>query len=183
MPLHVEKSQASFEQVHRSMHWNDWNMSWTYFNYLISLSLGVTGARDAKFTNSWYFWELGQPDKTLINQDKKNAYRGKIHCLACCSSPPLWYAHLSSDPTHWGSLISYPVYGHISTWLALIETSRHYTRSELLVGHIFNPWHSSIVDIGLVTGIDVIDSNLHLDGFVGVEHKWSETNNLTVRVS
>ena len=39
------------------------------------------------------------------------------------------------------------------------------------------------MDIGLVTGIDVIDSNLHLDGFVGVEHKWSETNNLTVRVS
>ena len=116
-------------------------------------------------------------------RQKKNAYRGKIHCLACRSSPPLWHAHLSSDPTHWGSLISYPVYGHISTWLALIETSRHYTRSELLVGHIFNPWHSSIVDIGLVTGIDVIDSNLHLDGFVGVEHKWSETNNLTVRVS
>ena len=166
-------------------------MSWTYFNYLISkwrryLSPGVTDATDArcKIYNFIIFLGTRETRQNFYRpRHKKNAYRGKIHCLACRSSPPLWHAYLSSDPTHWGSLISYPVYGHISTWLALIETSRHYTRSELLVGHIFNPWHSSIVDIGLVTGIDVIDSNLHLDGFVGVEHKRSETNNLTVRVS
>ena len=101
------------------------------------------------------------------------SYRRKIHCLACCPSPPLWHAHLSSDPTHWGSLISYPVYGHISTWLALVKTRRHHASSKLFDTHIFNPRHSSIVDIVHVPGINVINSYLHLDGFVGIEHEWS----------
>ena len=114
---------------------------------------------------------------------EKIAYRRKTHCLACCSSPPLWHAYLSTDPTFWGSLISYPVYGHISTGPALVETSRHHARSELFVGHIFNPRHSSIVDVIHVPCIDVIDSYLHLNGFIRVEHKWSETNYFTVRVS
>ena len=113
----------------------------------------------------------------------KKAYRRKIHSLACCPSPPLWHAQLSSDPTHWGSLISYPVYGHISTWLALVIPCRHHARSELFVGHIFNPRHGGVMDIVHITGIDVIDSYLHLNGFVRIEHKWSETNYLTMRVS
>ena len=66
---------------------------------------------------------------------------------------------------------------------ALVETSRHHARSELFVGHIFNPRHSSIVDVIRVPCIDVIDSYLHLNGFIRVEHKWSETNYFTVRVS
>ena len=113
----------------------------------------------------------------------KKDYRRKIHSLACCPSPPLWHARLSSDPTHWGSLISYPVYGHIRTWLALVIPCRHHARSELFVGHIFNPRHSGVMDIVHVTGIDMIDSYLHLNGFVRIEHKWSETNYLTMRVS
>ena len=119
----------------------------------------------------------------MENLRAKKAYRRKIHCLACCSSPPLWHAHLSRDPTHWGSLISHPVYGHISTWRALVIPCRHHARSELFVGHIFNPRHSSIMDIIHITGIDVIDSYLHLNGFVRIEHKWSETNYFTMRVS
>ena len=113
----------------------------------------------------------------------KKAYRRKIYCLACCPSPPLWHAHLSSDPTHWGSLISYPVYGHISSWLTLVIPCRHHACSESFVGHIFNPRHSGVMDIVHITGIDVINSYLHLNGFVRIEHKWSETNYFTMRVS
>ena len=39
------------------------------------------------------------------------------------------------------------------------------------------------MDIVHITGIDVIDSYLHLNGFVRIEHKWSETNYFTMRVS
>ena len=39
------------------------------------------------------------------------------------------------------------------------------------------------MDVVHIPGIDVIDSYLHLNGFVRIEHKWSETNYLTMRVS
>ena len=49
--------------------------------------------------------------------------------------------------------------------------------------YIFNPRHSSIVDICHVTGIDVVDSYLYLDRFVRIEYKCSKTNSFTMRVS
>ena len=58
--------------------------------------------------------------------------------------------------------------------------ARHSFITEMAV---FNPRHSSIVDVIHVPCSDVIDSYLHLNGFIRVEHKWSETNYFTVRES
>ena len=39
------------------------------------------------------------------------------------------------------------------------------------------------MDIGFVTGINMIDSDLQFNGFVRIKHKRLETNYLTMRIS
>ena len=109
--------------------------------------------------------------------------RWKMYSLTSRASPPLRYTHFAADTTHWSSLVRYPIYCHVSCRLPLVKSCRHHARSELMIINIFNPRHGCIVDVRLVVGIDVIDSYLHWNGFVWIEHVGSETNHFTVRVS
>ena len=119
------------------------------------------------------------------NERKRNqqiTYRGKIHSLTSRSSPPLRYAHLSTEATNWSPLITHPVNCHVSTRFAFVETGCHHTGSKLMVIYVFNPRNCSIMDKGLVAGVNVIDSNLHFNGFVRVENVRLETDYFTMGV-
>ena len=117
-----------------------------------------------------------------VQVTKGITYRGKIHSLTSRTSPPLRYAHLSSNPTHRSSLVTYPVYCHVSTGFALVKTCRHHARSESTVIDIFNPRHSGIMDMRHVTCVHVIDSNLDFNGFVRIENERFKRNYFAVGV-
>ena len=108
--------------------------------------------------------------------------RRKIHILTCRPSPPLRYARLSANTTHRSSLVTQPVNCYVSSGFTLIKTCRHHTSSKLVVIYVFDPRHRGIMDIWLVSCINVIDSNLHFNGFVRIEHVRLERNHFTVRV-
>ena len=123
--------------------------------------------------------------KRKINERKRNeqtTYQGKINSLTSRPSPPLWYAHLSTDTTNWSSLVTHPVNGYVSTRFAFVETGCHHTSSELMVIYVFNPRNWGIMDKGLVTGVNMIDSNLHFNGFVRIKHVRLETDYFTMGV-
>ncbi len=112
----------------------------------------------------------------------KIAYWWKIHSFTSRPSPPLWYPYIASNTTHRSPLVRHPINCHVSMWLSLVKACRHHTRSKLFVTDIFNPRHGGFMHIWLVTGIDMIDGDLHFNGFVGIEHVRLETDCFAMRV-
>ena len=85
-------------------------------------------------------------------------------------SPPLWYPFFACQPTDRGSLIRHPINRDVCVRFSLIETWCHDTSGESIVIGVLNPWHCCIVYKRLVTGVNVIDSDLNFNGFVRIEH-------------
>ena len=85
-------------------------------------------------------------------------------------SPPLWYPFFACQPTDRGSLIRHPINRDVCVRFSLIETCCQDTSGESIVIGVLNPWHCCIVYKRLVTGVNVIDSDLNFNGFVRIEH-------------
>ena len=97
-------------------------------------------------------------------------YWWKVHGYTSRSSPPLWYPFFACQPTDRSSLIRHPIHRDVCARFSLIETCCHDTSGESIVIGVLNPWHCCIVYIRLVTGVNVIDSDLNFNGFVRIEH-------------
>ena len=107
------------------------------------------------------------------------ANRRKIDSLAGRPSPPLWNALYSRYPTHGSALVSQPVYRHVRIRHSLVKSCCHYARGKFIGIDILNPRYRGIMDVRLITGIQMIDSYLSFNGFVRIEYKGLQTNNLT----
>ena len=114
---------------------------------------------------------------------KKPTYWRKVHGYTSRSSPPLWYPFFACQPTHWSSLIRHPINRDVCVRFSLIETCCHDTSGESIVVGVLNPWHCRIVYIRLVTGVDVIDSDLNFNGFVRIEYERLQMDHYTMRIS
>ena len=114
---------------------------------------------------------------------KKPTYWRKVHGYTSRSSPPLWYPFFACQPTHWSSLIRHPINGDVCVRFSLIETCCHDTSGKSIVVGVLNPWHCRIVYIRLVTGVDVIDSDLNFNWFVRIEYVRLQMDHYTVRIS
>ena len=114
---------------------------------------------------------------------RRSTYRWKIDRFTGGSSPPLWYPHFPGNTTHWSPLVRHPINCHVRFWFPLIVPCRHHTRSESIIIDIFDPGHCGIMNIWLVTGADMIDSNLNFKCFVRIKHIRLEANDFTMRIS
>ena len=114
---------------------------------------------------------------------KKPTYWRKVHRYTSRSSPPLWYPFFACQSTHWSSLIRHPINCDVCIRFSLIETCCHDTSGESIVVGVLNPWHCRIVYIRLVTGVDVIDSDLNFNGFVRIEYERLQMDHYTMRIS
>ena len=114
---------------------------------------------------------------------KKPTYWRKVHRYTSRSSPPLWYPFFACQSTHWSSLIRHPINCDVCIGFSLIETCCHDTSGESIVVGVLNPWHCRIVYIRLVTGVDVIDSDLNFNGFVRIEYERLQMDHYTMRIS
>ena len=129
------------------------------------------------------FRRLGIESININNKTNKTTYGGKSHGCASRPCPPLWHAQLTSHATHWSTLICNPINCLVSIRLPFAISSCYRTGSESVVIHIFNPWYCRVMDIGFVTGIHMIYSYLHFNGFVRIKHKRLETNYFTMRIT
>ena len=129
------------------------------------------------------FRRLGIESININTKTNKTTYGGKSHGCASRPCPPLWHAQFTSHATHWSTLIRNPINCPVSTRLPFAISSCHRTGSESVVIHIFNPWYCRVMDIGFVTGIHMIYSYLHFNGFVRIKHKRLETNYFTMRIT
>ena len=110
-------------------------------------------------------------------------YWWKVHGYTSRSSPPLWYPFFACQPTDRSSLIRHPINRDVCARFSLIETCCHDTSGEFIVIGVLNPWHCCIMYIRLVTGVNVIDSDLNFNGFVRIEHVRFQMDHYTVRIS
>ena len=113
----------------------------------------------------------------------KPSYWWKVHRYTSRSSPPLWYPFFACQPTDRSSLIRHPINRDVCVRFSLIETCCHDTSGESIVVGVLNPWHCRIVYIRLVTGVDVIDSDLNFNWFVRIEYVRLQMDHYTVRIS
>ena len=111
------------------------------------------------------------------------SYWWKVHGYTSRSSPPLWYPFFACQPTDRSSLIRHPINRDVCARFSLIETCCHDTSGEFIVIGVLNPWHCCIMYIRLVTGVNVIDSDLNFNGFVRIEHVRLQMDHYTVRIS
>lgn len=165
-PLGVQKSKFVDHLMQRN--WTRISITTVFINPVLSILPGSIKILLLKANNN--------STTTIIT------YRWKIHSLTSRSSPPLWHAHLPGNATHRCTLICHPINCHVSIWLSLIVACCHHTRSESFVIHILNPRHCGVVYIWFVSGIDMIDSDLHFNGFVRIEHIRLESYCFTVWV-
>ena len=129
------------------------------------------------------FRRLGIESIKINNKTNKTTYGGKSHGCASRPCPPLWHAQFTSHATHWSTLIRHPINCHVSIRRSFVISGCHHTGSKSAVIDIFNPRYRRVMDIRFVTGIHMIDSYLHFNGFVRIKHKRFETNYLTVRIT